>query len=548
MIELRDYQLEVKDAIRDSYRSGHRAPIVVLPCRSGKTILFSSITQAYASQGQTCMLLAHRRELISQIAQSLAMFGVPHRVIAPPDVIRQIRIAEFRRFGQSFVDQSAHVIVGSVQTLSARIDVIKDLDVRLLVIDECHHVVQRSLYSRIIELYPRARLLMVTATPQRLDGKGLGNDSGGFADDMIIGPSAHWMIERGNISPYRMYGTATPPDVSGIKRVMGDLKKDDLSTLMSKPTIIKGCVEKYKEHAPGMRAVAYAVDIKRSKEIADEFNSAGIPALHFDGDTPADQRKAAVDAFADGKVLVLCNCGLLGEGIDLAALAGKPVTIDCVIDCAPTMSLTNYIQKNMRCMAPAPGKVAVILDMAGNFHRHGFPDDDHDWLLEGTGCRTPGDDEVKPPAVYECEKCHSYWELMPKDGGDPSRKYGTRNPATGQIVCPCCGHEKTKLIRKGPDEIEADIVELTRQREAEEAAKRDARRAQGSAQTAEQLVLKLGYSRGRAHKIVAAREEKAALRKEVARLYSNMLRSEIDSYSPRELKELIKQASIKTID
>lgn len=492
MIKLRNYQDDLVAKIRTALANQVQCLVVRLGCGGGKTVIFSYITSGAYQKKKRVLLVAHRRELISQISLSLARFGVKHRIVAPESVVRSLKIAHFKAYGQSYVDPLSNVVVGSVQTLVGRFDKLGDYD--LLVMDEAHHVVEGTQWGKVVEQYPKAKVLKFTATPIRLDGKGLGKDEGGYAEELIEGPSEQWLIENGYLSPYRLYTSKVMPDLSNAKHKKdGEYSDKWLSDVMSKPTIVENAVEQWIEKADNRLTVAYCVSRKASEELAAEFRAKGIPAQHFDSETEASERTRIVTEFADGKIRVLCNVALLTEGFDLASIVQRDVQIDCVLDVAPTESLSLYIQKVMRCMRPREGKVAVILDAAGNCGRmingqfvmkHGFPDDDREWTLDGVKKRRlAANDNEKDVLVTRCTEC-----LHP------------HKPAP---LCPACGFVYPKAARY-VEQVAGDLVEIEAKereqaRQTAEAAKleeqRQRKREQAKAETLDELI-ELGKQRG----------------------------------------------------
>jgi len=426
---------------------------------------------------------------------------VTHRVVAPSNVIRSIKIAQFRAFGRSFVDNTSKTIVGSVQTIVRRFNEISDPD--LIILDEAHHVVADTMWGKVLDQYPKALGLKVTATPQRLDRKGLGKGEGGYADTMIEGPPMAWLIEHGYLSQYKMMTTAMLPDLSGIRTRMGDYDPKQVEKRMDKPAIIGDAISHWRKHANVLCTVVYCVSIKASADVAAQFRASGITAEHFDGDTPEDDRVRIVRDFADGKIQVLCNVGLLTEGFDLASIAQKEVTIDCVVDLAPTQSLTLYIQKVCRCLRPRVGKVAVILDHVGNYLRHGLPDMEREWSLEGDKKRKRSASDEPDVTIATCPECFTVHEPAP--------------------VCPGCGYmypaKVRKLIQEDGELVEITASEQMRLRLEQEEAKRreslERKREDAKADTLESLI-ELGKKRGYkfpklwAEKLWAARQNRKA--------------------------------------
>lgn len=482
---LRPYQQHLADEVRAAYKQGFKCPLVVASTGAGKTVLFSYITHGAASRGNPVLIAAHRKEIIRQISMSLANFGVKHQVIAAPQATRSIIVAQFKKFGRSFVDNSSGTMVGSVQTIVSRFDridaVLKRAPSRkpLIVMDEGHHVVENTQWGLVMDRYHtngQGLGLVVTASPERLDGRGLGAGHGGYADTMIEAPPMSWLIERGFLSPYRIFTAPKQIDLSGVHTRMGDYVASEVQDRVDKPSVTGDAIQHWKLHANGLRAVVFCVSISHSRHVADEFNSAGIPAAHIDGGIDDVDRDRAIADFADGKVMVLTNVGLISEGFDLSSIAQKDVTIDCIIDLAPTQSLVNAMQRWGRALRPAKGKVAVILDHSGNVFRHGMPDETREWSLEGRkkAKRRAANDNDEPGVdrVATCPKCFTVHLPAPR--------------------CPTCDHVypvKERVV----ESTEGNLIEITG--DQLEALRRQKRAEQGGAKTLDDLIA-VGRSRG----------------------------------------------------
>jgi DNA repair protein RadD len=245
--------------------------------------------------------------------------------------------------------------------------------------------------------------------------------------------------------------------------------------VMDRPKLTGDIIEHWRKLASGRRTVGYAVNVAHSYHMAEQFTAAGIPAAHLDGDTPTAERRRIIMDFAEGRVQVLFNVNLFGEGFDLSAIAGRDVTIDAAILARPTQSLSLYLQQSMRPMRPAPGKTAIILDHAGNSMRHGFPDDPRDWSLDGreTAGRKAANDNGPPPPVT-CSNCFNQ----------------VRQPTPP--ACPHCGH----ALRKEFKPVEVADGELREISDADKAAIRaKLRREESEAKTLSDLAA-LGAKRG----------------------------------------------------
>lgn len=503
-IELRPYQHEIVESIRQAYRDGFTCPLLRLDTGGGKTIVFSYIAKSVSDRNGSPWILAHRRELIFQISQSLALFGVKHAVFSDPSTIRKLRIKHFKTFGKVFVDQTASAAVGSVQTIAKHLKNPKMKPPTMIIMDEAHHVVQGNQWGKVFDHFPDVRKLKVTATPERTDGRGLGAGFGGYADTMIHGPSMRWLMQNGYLAQYQVYGSDSAIDTSGVSVVKSEFDQKELEAAAGTKCVVGDAIEHYRKYAYGMRAVAFCVSISRSKELAAAFTEAGIPAVHVDGDMDDDEREAAIMGYADGKYLVLCNQALIAEGTDLASLAQKPVTIDCVIDLAPTMSVIKFMQSWGRALRPNGDMIKVILDHANNWRRHGFPHWDREWTLQGRekGKRRKQDDTEEAALIRKCPQCAAI-----------------HDPAS---FCPVCGHEYPKQERE-VNEVDGQLGAIDMEAE-ERRQKMQQRIQQAQAQTVEDMVTNLGYSKGRAEKIAEARAIKAAMQEEATMLLTEYTR------------------------
>lgn len=361
--------------MRKSFSAGNKKLCYVAPCGAGKTMVFVFMANSAAKRGKRTIFLVHRQELITQASESLAKLNVPHGIIAP-----------------GYPLTSDLVQVASVQTLARRLDKIITPDV--IICDEAHHATANT-WTKIIEYFPDAYVVGLTATPSRLGGQGLGD----VFKDLILGPSAKLLIEQGHLAPYKYFAPPIKADLDGIKMKMGDFDSAEIGERMDKPGIIGDCLEHYKRLADGKRTIVYCASRQHSKNTANAFTAAGIPAKHVDGETPREERAQAIEDFKSGKLIVLSNVDLFGEGVDCPSM-------ECVILLRPTASLTLYIQQSMRGMRPDkinPDKVAIILDHVGNVFRHGLPDEEREWSLQS---KTRGKKNKEPSVgIKQCPEC-----------------------------------------------------------------------------------------------------------------------------------------------
>lgn len=394
-IQLRDYQARGVAELRQAYASGFRAPLYVLPTGGGKTFTFSYIAMNARGKGTPVLILVHRRELLLQASRSLVALGVPHGLIAP-----------------GFPMTADLIQVGSVDTVINRLERIRPPG--LIIGDEGHHFVSGNKWGKVIEYYPAARCLFVTATPIRGDGKGLGKHAGGLADTMISGPSMRDLIDQGALSDYEVYAPPTALDLTGIKKSNGDYNRGQLEKATDKPVITGSAVEHYAAICPHSPALVFCVSVNHAKNVAAEFRAAGFKFLAIDGTMKEAERKALIDGLASGKIDGLCSADLISEGTDI------PVVTTAIL-LRKTDSLSLYLQQVGRALRVNPGKSrAIILDHVGNVYRHGLPDELHDWTLDGEASGTAKREREKNIAVKQCEKC-----------------FHAHRPAP---ACPACGH------------------------------------------------------------------------------------------------------------
>lgn len=438
-MSLRLYQIDIIEEARRLMKQGKRSLLVQSPTGSGKTLLTAHMLKTAAEKGMASIFLVHRRELVKQSVRAFSDVRVPHGVIA----------AGFCE------DRTPLVQVASVQTLAKRLDKIRKP--KLIVYDECHHIAAGS-WAKVHSSFPDAFHIGLTATPQRLDGTGLGK----WFTHMINGPSVSWLIEHGYLSPYSLFAPPSP-NLAGVHTRMGDFVKSELDQALNKPTITGDAIRHYQIHASNKRAVVFCCSVEHSKNVVAQFNHAGIPAAHVDGETDVTERDSAIRRFSRGEILVLSNVELFGEGFDLPA-------IEAAILLRPTQSLGLYLQQVGRALRPSPGKQkAIILDHAGLVEKFGLPDEERDWSLADRAL-TKKSQSDSGPSLRICQICR-----------------GAQFP--GPPACKYCGHP-FEIKPREVDQVDGDLVEV----DIDE-MKRQRRQQQGSAQT-EQELIELGKQRG----------------------------------------------------
>lgn len=476
-IALRDYQQSAVDEVRTQFRAGLHPTLFVLPAGGGKTYTFSYIASSAAVRGTPVVIIVHRKELLLQASASLRSLGIKHGLISPhftPDPTQLIQVA-------------------SIDTLLIRLKK-GPMTFGLVIFDEAHHVVADNKWGRCYEALGRPPMLGVTATPVRTDGKGLGEHAGGLFKTMVLGPSKPELIERGNLIASTVYCSFDTPDLQGVgKNKDGEYNASEVAERVDKPHITGSAVAHYTKICPGARAIVFCASVKHAQHVADEFNAAGYRfALLVGEPVMSDAERTSVNKrLKSGDLDGACTVDLVSEGYDLPAL-------QCCIMLRPTASESLFLQQVGRVERPEDGKTqAWLLDHVGNVGRmvdgefkrkHGMPNEDRDWTLDGRkkGRGKKVEEEETFP-VKQCPKCFHVHEPAP--------------------VCPVCKFVYPLPSVRQLEQVEGELRQVT----SEMVAKKEQRAEQGRAQTVEEMVNVLGYSRGRAEKIVKAREEKAVL-------------------------------------
>ncbi|MGB5831581.1 MAG: DEAD/DEAH box helicase, partial [Thiohalocapsa sp.] len=365
LITLRDYQQDAIGAVRTQYAQGAVAPLLVAPTGSGKTWMFVYIAQSAAARGRRALILVHRGELLMQTSRTLESLRVRHGLVAP---------------GQSWTE--AMVQVASVQTLVRRLGRLGEQSRSgapwvpdLIVVDEAHHATPKSGWGKVLRHWPDARVLGVTATPERLDGQGLGAEVGGFFDALVLGPTVRELVARGFLSQPVVFAPSVV-DVEGVKTKGGDFDRAGAAQRVDRPTITGDAEVHYRKHLNGAPALAFCTTVAHAEHVAEGFRLAGWRAASLDGKLPERERRQRIADLANGELQLLASCEIVSEGTDIPVVAGAVLL-------RHTQSLGLYLQQVGRTLRPFPGKErAVILDHVGNVYRHGLPDEDRDWALD----------------------------------------------------------------------------------------------------------------------------------------------------------------------
>jgi len=418
MDTLRPYQHDIVAEFAGVIADGKRRVLLVAPTAAGKTIIASEIIHSYTRRYRPVLVLTHRLEIVTQTSGKLAAREIGHGIIKAGFDPRPM----------------AGVQVASVQTLwsrAMRSTAMPLPPADLLVIDECHHATART-WRKIIEAYPDAVLLGLTATPCRGDGRGLG----GIFEVLIECPQVGDLVEQKYLVPTRVYAPVDP-DLKGVRTVAGDYVESQLAERMDRAKLVGDIVTHWLKYGERRRTVAFAINVGHSIHIRDEFIKAGVRAEHLDGETPKDERDAILARLASGETELVTNCMVLTEGWDCPDLG-------CIVLARPTKKMGLYRQMIGRGLRPAQGKTdCIVLDHSGAVYRHGLVEDPVAWTLDpDERAEAPAHTarlNREAPKLLECSQCSAI-----RVGGQP---------------CPACGF-LPKRPAQAVDVIDGDLVPL----------------------------------------------------------------------------------------
>lgn len=438
-MQLRPYQQKLHDDIFDAWGDGAQVVMAQLPTGGGKTVTFSHII---AEDDEPSVVMAHRQELICQMSVALAREGVRHRVFGPPALSRLCSMAHMEELRRDFVNPQSWQAVASTQTLAVwKGDMTFFRNVKKWVGDEGHHYLRENQFGKVVEKLfpPKARGLLVTATPGRSDGKGLGRHADGLADVLVQGPTPAWMIAQGYLCPYRVY---VPP--SNFNRnalhitASGEFSPIDVKTETRRSTVIGDVVETYCKHTMGLLDLTFADSIENAVIICERYRAAGVTAEVLTGKTPDVLRSNVLKRFRNREVLVIVSVALIDEGFDCPG-------VEVISDAAATNSLNRLLQRKGRGMRPMVGKEYLIyFDHVGNIQKHGLADSVRTWSLDRRDSLSKSKPlDVMP--VTQCPKCTATFERTLRE-------------------CPYCEkdeNESPPAKRSLPHEVDGDLELLT---------------------------------------------------------------------------------------
>jgi superfamily II DNA or RNA helicase len=498
MPTLRPYQASLISRIEQAWSLFFKVVFAVAPCGAGKTVVFSEVMRKHVGAG---CVIAHRDKLVTQISLSLARNGVRHRIIGSDDTAKAAKRSHLKKLGRHFVDPNALIGVAGVGTLARKT---KDspewpwiCQVTKWVGDEGHHFLKENQWGRAVKLFTseHVRGLLVSATPSRADGNGLGSHSDGLADVMVEAPSLRELIHMGYLTDYRIFTAPSDIDYTTVPvGPSGELVHAKLcQAVHASDTFVGDVVKHYLRITPGKLGITFAVDVASAVEIAVAFKLAGVPAEVVHADTPEDLRNDIFARFENRQVLQLVNVDLLGEGVDFPAaevvsLARKTESFSLfvqqslrpgrvMLDDATQATWDERTDEQRRAhIATGPKPHFVIIDHVGNVFRHAVMRVDpwlgtlvmdlchREWTLDRRVGRTDAGPTDAIPFRF-CSNLNVGGTFEKIDG--VVHKYGGTGTICDQpferfrVACPHCDFPvPLPADRSAPEMVEGDLNEL----------------------------------------------------------------------------------------
>lgn len=366
--------------VKEAFRKGFTAPVVVSPTGSGKTVMFATIAIAAMNKMKDVLILVHKREILKQTLKKLFSLGAQAGQVASGKSITRDKIQ-----------------VAMVGTLVRRLDKIRRPG--LIIIDECHHSVANQ-WLKILNHFKDLPRIGFTATPERDDGTGLDL----VFDTMIQAPQISELVKQGYLSYPVMY-TPEKEIIMKCHIKRGDFDKNEQAQQMSKKIIVGNVIEQYREHLDTLPAVCFCVSLKHCDLMDLSFKNAGYKSMMVYGGMPENDRERAFKGLEDGSIHIIHSCDLISEGVDVPVMAG------CIL-LRRTLSLALYLQMCGRPLRISPGKNhSVILDPAGNYYLHGHVLADREWSLNSIKRKLR---KEKSPTTTRCPKCFAVWPGEPQ--------------------------------------------------------------------------------------------------------------------------------------
>ncbi len=420
MVELREYQSNLIEKVRDSVKQGNKKVLMVLPTGGGKTHILAEIGRRVVENDQKVLALMHRRQLVQQMDERFRDYGLN------PGIIMAGCNTSFE----------SKIQIATIQTYHRRLQLCDSgnpffVDASVVFIDEAHRSLSRT-FKEVLSEYPDKIIIGVTATPCLASGVGMGK----YYDSLINGVGVDELIKQNYLVPGRYYAPSKP-DLDRIRTIAGDYDKKELGKRMNQVKLIGDVFENWLKIAGGLQTIVFAVNVKHSRALCEEFKKHGISAEHLDAHSSEDRRDEVLNDLRFGNTQVVCNVGLYTEGFDYPG-AG------CIIIARPTKSMGLWRQMVGRGLRPYPDKKeCVVIDHGGCVDRLGFVEDEVRWSLDGK--KIAYQKKVvrkKEKTIMTCKEC-AYMFTGPR--------------------CPQCGLD-VKNYGKKIKAVEAELVEIGKNR------------------------------------------------------------------------------------
>ena len=352
-IELFDYQEDMKARIEKALCL-HRSVMAQMPTGTGKTYLLTAVIDSFvrANPKAKVWIVAHRRELVSQIDET---------------------VRKFHSYSSATSSLLSSVKAMSIQWLMRHYDEIEE-EPGMIVIDEAHHALAKT-YKEMWERFPKAKFLGLTATPCRLNGKGFTD----LFDVLVQSWDVPEFISKGRLATYDFVSiksdgmTQRLIDSLQKRGADGDYQNKEMDMLLNKKPSIERLYQSLEEFGKDRKGIVYAINISHAQKITKLYQENGVKAIAIDSKTPATERQQDIEAFKKGDIQVLVNVDIFSEGFDCP-------DVEFVQLARPTLSLAKYLQMVGRGLRVAKGKKnCVIIDNVGLYRVFGLPSQVWNW-------------------------------------------------------------------------------------------------------------------------------------------------------------------------
>lgn len=423
---LREYQERAVSQTREAIINGHRKILLVLPTGAGKSFIIAKIISLAVEKGNRVLWLVHRRNLVTQMQETLEKFGVDAGVImagVESDTIKRVQIGTYQTYQRRIKLEGGHFFI----------------DADMVIVDEAHRSISKG-YLEILEHYSGKVIIGCTATPMRSDGRPMGKVYDKIVD--VIGVQE--LTDNGFLAPARYF--CAPVNLDEVRVVRGDYDTKELDKKTNTRKLVGDIVQNWLKNAQNRPTIVFCVTVRHSIHICKEFQKNGVSAIHLDARSTDEERDDAFRQMVNGDATVLCNVALYQEGMDCP-------NISCVVMARPTKSLGLYRQscgRGLRISREYPD--CIIMDHGGVVEEHGLLTDEITWTLNGKDkAYKKKKEKEKEEKTVKCPSCNQVFQ--------------------GLKACPECGTE-LKTFGVKVETVDADLVELKGRKKATTAEKR----------------------------------------------------------------------------